>query len=329
MNKKVLLITLIVLFIMVAGGFLLQSNFLPSEGQSATQTGQSSNNTSQKSDETELPRSDSFIEQLRSREFAGGEIRIEETQEQNNSYTNYLVSYPSDDLTIYASMNVPQEDGPFPVIVLNHGYYNPASFTSGDGTERMADILARNGYLTLASDYRGHGMSESDGQSRGGHRPEYAIDVLNLIASIDSIEKANANSIGMWGHSMGGEVSLRTIEATDKVKAVALWAPTSANATDNHAFYGGGRSPENQDPEVVGTSPINYLNYISAPISLHQGLEDTEVNPEWSEELKVALEQAGKTVKYFEYEGQDHNFNNLGWDLISERTIAFYDKYLK
>ena len=41
------------------------------------------------------------------------------------------------------------------------------------------------------------------------------------------------------------------------------------------------------------------------------------------------LKKEGKTVEYFEYEGQDHNFKNLGWDLVSERTIAFYDKYLK
>lgn len=34
-------------------------------------------------------------------------------------------------------------------------------------------------------------------------------------------------------------------------------------------------------------------------------------------------------VEYFEYEGQDHNFRNLGWDLISERTPEFYNKYLK
>lgn len=47
-----------------------------------------------------------------------------------------------------------------------------------------------------------------------------------------NIRKADANRIGMWGHSMGGEVALRTAEATDKVKAIALWAPTSANASE-------------------------------------------------------------------------------------------------
>lgn len=270
-----------------------------------------------------------FIENLRQRSFEGGKIKIEENLATNNFYSSYIISYPSDDLTIYGMMNIPEGDGPFPVVVLNHGYFNTSSFTSGDGTQAMADILARNGYLTLASDYRGHGRSENDEGRRGGHRPEYAIDVLNLIASVYSIEKADTQRIGMWGHSMGGEVSLRTIEATDKIKALALWAPTSGNALANHAFYGGRQNQPTSSPEIEGTSPINYLQYILTPISLHQGLADIEVNPEWSKELNEALKNEGKSVEYFEYEGQDHNFRNLGWDLISERTIEFYDRYLR
>lgn len=271
----------------------------------------------------------SFIEQLRQREYKGGEIKIEETLTHNNSYSSYIFSYPSDDLKIYGMMNIPEGNGPFPVIVLNHGYFDPSSFTSGDGTRTIADILATNGYITVASDYRGHGISEDDGQRQGGHRPEFAIDVLNLIASIRNIPEADTNKIGMWGHSMGGEVSLRTAEATDKVKAIVLWAPTSANASDNANFYGGMHSGDSNNPEIDGISPINYLKYISAPISLHQGLVDVEVKPEWSQELYNALKKEGKIVEYFEYEGQDHNFKNLGWDLISERTIVFFDRYLK
>lgn len=182
-----------------------------------------------------------FIESLRKRKFSGGEIKVEETLPKEGNYTSYIISYPSDNLKIYGMMNVPDGGGPFPVIVLNHGYFNPSSFNSGDGTRTIADILAKNGYLTLASDYRSHGKSDSDNRGRGGHRPEYAIDVLNLIASVKSLPKADVNKIGMWGHSMGGEVSICTVEVTDKVKVVVLWAPTSPNPPENAAFYGRSR----------------------------------------------------------------------------------------
>lgn len=277
---------------------------------------------------------DSFIENLRKRDFKSGEITIEETQVHTSSYTSYIISYPSDNLKIYGMMNVPDGNGPFPVIVLNHGYFNQSSFTSGDGTRTMAEILASNGYITLASDYRGFGKSQNDGQGSRGHRPEYAIDVLNLIASVKSLKKADQNKIGIWGHSMGGEVALRVAETTDKLKAIVLWAPTSASASDNAAFYSRGRQgaslSTNQNRNAQeGISPINYLKYINAPISLHQGLSDTEVNPQWSKNLADALKKEGKSFEYFEYPGQDHNFRNLGWDEISQKTLEFFNRYLK
>lgn len=314
---------LIVLLLLFAGVVIWQRNISQENTPSRNEQSPAKNS----------PRTNSsFIEQLRQREYEGGEIKIEETLSHSNSYTSYIFSYPSDNLKIYGMMNIP--DGPepaegFPVIILNHGYFSPSSFNSGDGTRTIADILATNGYITVASDYRGHGQSEDYGQRRRGHRPEFAIDVLNLVASIKSIDKADLNRIGMWGHSMGGEVSMRTAEATDKIKAIVLWAPTSANASDNSSFYGGKHNPSVSNPEDDGISPINYLQYISAPISLHQGLVDVEVKPEWSKQLNDALKKEDRTVEYFEYPGQDHNFRNLGWDTISTRTIEFFDKYLK
>ncbi len=272
----------------------------------------------------------SFIESLRRRDYEPSLIAIESTIADSGAYTGYIFSYFSDGLKVYGRMNVPDDDGPFPVVILNHGYFNQSSFSSGDGTQTIADMLARNGYLTLASDYRGFGKSENDSQGSQGHNPNYAIDILNLIASVSSLDKADSSRIGMWGHSMGGEVSIRTAEVTDKVKAVVLWAPTSTNQSENAAFYGRGRQTTPLPNQDEGTTPTeDSLRYITAPISLHQGLADTEVDPLWSKELNSALGKENKTVEYFEYPGQDHNFRNLGWDVISKRTINFFDIYLK
>ncbi len=324
MNKQ----AKIVLTVAILGAFVAAFLLLQTKSAKNTDNLSITADSSKKNKEN----NSSFIEELRQRKYEGTEIIIEETLSQNGSYTGYIFSYKSDGLKIYGMMNVPVGDPPaggFPVAILNHGYFNTSSFTSGDGTEAMADILAGNGYLTLASDYRGFGKSENDGQRSGGHRPEYAIDVLNLIASVKSFKEANPEKIGMWGHSMGGEVALRVVEATDKIKALVLWAPTSARASDNTGFYSGRRSQPTNNPNADSASPINYLNYISTPISLHQGLSDTEVNPAWSKELNEALQNGGKEIEYFEYPRQDHNFRNLGWDIISKRTVEFFDRFLK
>lgn len=295
----------------------------------------------QDKDEQPISSNPLAIENLRSRNYEGSQVTIKKTVSNNASFTTYRISYFSDGLKIFAAMNVPVGEEPFPVILLNHGYYNPSVFKTGKGTQTMADILARNGYLTLASDYRGHGESDSDGISRG-HRAEYSTDVLNLMASIKNIGQADPTRVGIWGHSMGGEVSLKVLEITDQVKAAVLWAPTSGNTEKNYNRWAGRRIdadnaqhqnrrlPEPLDPQTLReTSSANYLSYITTPIQLHHGTVDSEVPYDWSVELDKNLRDANKEVEFFTYEGQDHNFKNLGWSEISPRTVEFFNNYLK
>ncbi len=145
------------------------------------------------------------MESLFSREYTGGEIVRQSVLQQNDAYTSYLITYPSDGLTIRGVMRIPTGDGPFPVIVMNHGHYEPGPYISGQGTDAMADIVARAGYITLASDYRGHGQSEGE-PAQYGSRTEYAVDVLNLIACIPSISEADGSRHRHVGSQLGGEV---------------------------------------------------------------------------------------------------------------------------
>lgn len=324
--------TRVFIIIGILGVLLLSFSFWASRTTISTSPSTISVSSISNTAEDNTDESPFFIERLREREYEPSQITIGSTIANNGSYSGHIFSYLSDGLKIYGRMNVPNGDGAFPVVVLNHGYFNQSTFMSGDGTQTMADILARNGYLTLASDYRGFGKSENDSQGSRGHNPNYAIDVLNLLASVKNADKADPDRIGMWGHSMGGEVALRVVEAADSVKALVLWAPTATRASDNRGFAAGrhmqGINPT-PDSSQDSAAPMNYLRYIQAPISLHQGLADTEVNPEGSKELNEALKREGKTVEYFEYPGQDHNFRNLGWDVISKRTVDFFDRYLK
>jgi hypothetical protein len=94
------------------------------------------------------------IEGLRRHEFQGGKIHVRSKLDENEFFTTYLIDYPSDGLTITGIMQIPAGEGPFPVIVLNHGFFSRGVYHSGDGTDRAAAFLARHGYITLASDYR-------------------------------------------------------------------------------------------------------------------------------------------------------------------------------
>ena len=186
------------------------------------------------------------IEGLREHEFQSGDIHIRETLYENEKYTSYLVDYPSDGLTITGVMQIPKGEGPFPVAVMNHGFYPRSIYRSGDGTDRASAFLAEHGYITLASDYRSWGASDL------GYSFFYSglvIDVINLINAIPTIPEADAERVVIWGHSMGGGVTIKVLtiiggfdaasatnvsgySTTVKVKAAVLYSTVSADDLD-------------------------------------------------------------------------------------------------
>jgi dienelactone hydrolase len=85
-------------------------------------------------------------------EYDGGGLKLGEVLDETSSYTRYFVTYRSSGLTISGVMNVPNGDGPFPALVLNHGYIDPDVYTNGRGLRREQDYLARHGYVVLHTD---------------------------------------------------------------------------------------------------------------------------------------------------------------------------------
>ncbi|MDW8100413.1 MAG: alpha/beta fold hydrolase [Anaerolineae bacterium] len=291
------------------------------------------------------------IEAMRAREYPGSEITIEETLAPGSNYNRYIASYRSDGLKIYALLTVPQGEKPatgWPVIVFNHGYIPPSQYRTTERYVAYVDAFARNGYIVFRPDYRGHGNSE--GEARGGYgTPDYTIDVLNAVASIKRYPDADLNRIGMWGHSMGGHITLRAMVISKDIKAGVIWAGVVASYPDLMARwsrrpagsaipstarrwreelvaqYG---SPEANPTFWASISPNTYVADLSGPIQLHHGTGDTNVPVEFSQKLADQIQQAGGVVELYLYEGDNHNISN-NFDAAMRRSIAFFDRYVK
>lgn len=266
-------------------------------------------------------------------------IRFEPEQRVSSRFSRYLLEYPSDGLSVHGFLNLPHGEGPFPVVLVLHGYIDPDLFQTLTYTTRYADSLANEGFLVLHPNYRNYPPSDP---GPNAYRVGYAVDVLNLIALIEKqagrpgpLEYADPDSIGLFGHSMGGGIALRVIAAQAPVQAAVLYGSMSADEQLNfekiYEWSEGQRGADELNTpasDLARISPVNYLDGIQAAVSIHHGEGDRLVPPEWSEDLCRRLTALGKTVECFSYPGEPHTFIGYGGIQLIERAVAFYQEHL-
>lgn len=254
-------------------------------------------------------------------------------------------------MKIYGLLTVPQGEKPargWPAILFNHGYIPPDQYRTTERYVAYVDRLASHGYIVFRIDYRGHDRSE--GIARGAYGdPGYTVDVLNAVAAIKRFPEADPERIGMWGHSMGGYLSLRAMVISPDIKAGVIWAgvvgsypdllerwrrpgPTpTPNPTSRRwraewlALYG---TPEENPSFWESVSATSFLSDLSGPLQLHHGTADAEVPLEFSELLYERVLQAGGTAEFYSYAGDNHNLSN-SFSLAMTRTLEFFERYLK
>ena len=292
------------------------------------------------------------IDAMRAREYPGSDIVIEEVLDPGVNYSRYYVSYLSEGLKIYALMTVPTGEKPstgWPVIIFNHGFISPDIYRTTERYIAYVDLIARSGYIVFRSDYRGHDRSE--GEAGGAYsRPDYTVDVLNAVASMKRYVDADPNRIGMWGHSMGGYITLRSMVITDDIKVGVIWAgvvasypdmltrwrrgtpsaitPTPSSRSWRFSLVQSYGSPEENPGFWSSISANSYLSDLSGPIQLHHGTADADVPLEFSELLFYQMIEADQYVELYKYEGDNHNISNY-FSQAMQRTIEFFDRYLK
>lgn len=278
------------------------------------------------------------VDALSERPYGGSGIAVGEAIYQEEAFTKYEMAYASDGLRITGLIDIPRGDGPFPVVIVAHGYLMPSEYQPGFDSWRYADWIARKGYIAIMPDYRNYGGSDT------GPNPfhlGYAIDVMNLIAQLDSLPQAIPEQIGLIGHSMGGEISMYPMVISQEVDAVVLYASMSGDAARNWAhahrhwpiqrsamdatalIYG---TPEQRPEAYAAISPVNYLDRVRMPVMIHHGTHDESVPYWWSEELWKQMQEAGIDVTFWPYPRGKHVVNI---DVMMQRNYQFFETHVR
>jgi uncharacterized protein len=304
----------------------------------------------------------------------------------NADYTAYLTSYRSDGLKINGLLTVPvgiPPNGGWPAIVFVHGYIPPKQYSTLGSYQDYVDYLARNGFVVFKIDLRGNGTSE--GQPASPYfGTGYVIDTLNAYAALQSaynsssavsqtgisatpmvstqsasktqqeIIDINPKEIGLWGHSMAGNIVMRAWAVKPDIPAVVIWAGAGYTYTDLEKYkindpsfqkssvstdsatlklsqqiqklYG---KPDLNKPFWYDMAPVSFLSDLHGAIQLDQAKDDTVVNINYNRDLMKLLDKTSVPHMMYEYQTGGHNITGASFVPAMENTVVFYKKYLE
>jgi len=292
---------------------------------------------------------------LRKTVFPTNEITLGEVVNKNSDFISQMFYFsvpkaPGSKImeTVSGLANIPTKEGNHPVILMFRGYVPDNIFQSGIGTQPVAQVLAKNGYITLAPDFLGYGKSAKPSSDPFENRFQTYTTALTLLSSLSNLNTglnasysgritADLNKVGIWGHSNGGHVALSVIAISGVTYPTVLWAPVSASFPYSILYYTNESDDQGKalrktladfetDYNTDLFSPSKYYSWIKAPLEINQGLADQEVPYWWSDNLVSVLKKDKISVNYLTYPGADHNMLPSGWPSAALDTLNFYNK---
>lgn len=297
---------------------------------------------------------DLMIENLRELDIVGSEIIFEQQLNNGSNYSQYIASYLSEGFRIRGLLTVPfgiAPEGGFKAIVFNHGYIPPSTYVT---TERYVDYvrtLAEAGFVVFKIDMRGHGTSE--GESEGSYfSPGYTIDAISALKSLQTVDFIDPDGIGMWGHSMAGNLVLRAMLIEPDIKAGVIWAgavysyddfvkysitdpsfnPSASTSTraisrgrQMRDLYG---PIDTETPFWQAVSLTQHIQYLESPLQIHHATDDPIVNIGYAYDLANALLENEKEYELYPYTGGGHNISAPSFNEAMRRTVIFFRENL-
>jgi dipeptidyl aminopeptidase/acylaminoacyl peptidase len=163
-------------------------------------------------------------------------------------------------------------------------------------------------------------------------------DCVNGARYLVSQGFADQNKLAITGGSAGGYVTLCAITFHHLFNAAACYFGISdleVWAKDTHKFESRyldsliGPFPERRDL-YISRSPIYFIENITCPLILFQGLDDPIVPPNQAQMIYDALRQRGLPVAYIAFPGERHGFLNAKNNIRAlEAELYFYSRIFK
>lgn len=267
-----------------------------------------------------------------------------------------LLNFSVDGLKQYALVVTPAQAPPnagFPVLIMVHGHVpEPADYARiEDGStwrpgiyyRGLPSAYAQRGFMVIVPDLRGHNASEGYRYTSGFLASAwYTRDVLATVSAVQSLETADENRVYVWGHSLGGEISLRALLSRPDIKAASLWSTVYGPHDRRVRYYSmsadeeGSGNPANGAEAVnrhqaelaaTGANPAYHIHLLQVPLVIHHARNDRGTPFQWSMDLVAELRRQRKPYRFFRYTGSEHLFKEQQRSRAIDRDVAFFMRH--
>jgi dienelactone hydrolase len=260
-------------------------------------------------------------------------------------YRETPLTIDAGDHAIPAVLTEPVGRGPFPAVVMLHGYGSNKD-EAGNGYKLFAPKLAAHGIASIRIDFLGYGESLAD---HAGFDLNVGVDeTLKAATWIGSRPEIDKGRIGVMGWSKGGAIALLSAGRDSRFKSVLTWAGAAdlSGVYTAEAFVVARRSGvytatfDWRAPLVMSlrafevAAAVDVLDDFSAsraPVLAVNGSDDTVVPPATAERIRAASKNTASRTLIIP--GADHTFNIFSGDLsvfnlLCEESIAWFQKTL-
>ncbi|MFI0431213.1 alpha/beta hydrolase family protein [Mariniflexile sp. HMF6888] len=247
----------------------------------------------------------------------------------------YGITYISDGLKIKGLMAKPKKAGNYPCVIYNRGGNRDfGSLKVYHGAITLGQI-AKEGYVVIASQYRGNGGSEGKEEFGG----KDVNDIIILPQVLKEIQGTDTERIGMYGWSRGGMMTYIALSKMDEIKAVVVGGALSdalsmmedrpemetnvmAELIPNYA--------NSKDTEIEKRSAIKWVDKFpkDVPILMLHGNADWRVKPEQSLNLALEFEKHRIPYRLIMFEGGDHGISEHEKE-VDKQVINWFNRFLK
>ncbi len=265
-----------------------------------------------------------------------GEIQWKKQYAYLDSIDMYGITYMSDGLKIRGYLVKPKKEGNYPCIIYNRGGNDNKrhALLIHSAATRLGE-LAKEGYVVIASQYRGGGGSEGKDEFGGAD----VNDVTILTEVLKEVEGADTERIGMFGWSRGGLMTYLALMKTDKIKAAVVGGAVS----DSHATIEDRPEMEtgvysrmipnyetNKVAELDKRTPIKQVDKFpkNVPILMLHGNSDWRVKSEQSIRMSLEFEKHRIPYRLVILEGGDHALSQHSEER-DRQTLAWFHRFLK